>query len=212
MELKSISPAFAKALCVAQSNIEGAKKGKKNDHFKAKYADLAAVWEAVGSAFHEQGISILQFVTEAPSGFIGLETCLIFGETGEVISKSFSMPLKDPTNAQAAGSAITYARRYALSSVTGVCPEDDDGNAAVNGGPKNAPSGKAGSQAEKTNEVLSVKAAEELFGTASKGANSVEEMKKVYQATKLSKIPEPEKAAVLSKFADAIKAEKGKNN
>jgi len=33
-------------------------------------------------------------------------------------------------DAQAVGSAITYARRYALSSIVGIAPEDDDGNEA----------------------------------------------------------------------------------
>ena len=36
----------------------------------------------------------------------------------------------DKSTAQAVGSAITYARRYALAAICGVAPEDDDGNAA----------------------------------------------------------------------------------
>ena len=41
------------------------------------------------------------------------------------------MPLAcDQRNMQAMGSAITYARRYSLAALVGVCPEDDDGNAA----------------------------------------------------------------------------------
>jgi len=35
---------------------------------------------------------------------------------------------------QAIGSCITYARRYALASMVGIAPEDDDGNAASQGG------------------------------------------------------------------------------
>jgi hypothetical protein len=33
-------------------------------------------------------------------------------------------------DAQAVGSAITYARRYALAAVVGIAPEEDDGNLA----------------------------------------------------------------------------------
>jgi hypothetical protein len=36
---------------------------------------------------------------------------------------------------QAIGSAITYGRRYALSSFAGIAPEDDDGNAATHSEP-----------------------------------------------------------------------------
>jgi len=34
-------------------------------------------------------------------------------------------------DAQGGGNCVTYARRYALASFIGVCPEDDDGNAAA---------------------------------------------------------------------------------
>jgi hypothetical protein len=39
-------------------------------------------------------------------------------------------------DAQAYGSATTYARRYALAAFVGVAPEDDDGNAAAAAAPK----------------------------------------------------------------------------
>jgi hypothetical protein len=41
------------------------------------------------------------------------------------------MPITDKLTPQAMGSAITYARRYALSAIVGIAPDDDDdGNAA----------------------------------------------------------------------------------
>ena len=39
------------------------------------------------------------------------------------------------------GSAITYARRYALLLLCNIVPEDDDGNAAANRGNNQPPSG-----------------------------------------------------------------------
>jgi hypothetical protein len=42
------------------------------------------------------------------------------------------MVKQDP---QAAGSAITYARRYALQSIAGVPSEDDDGQSSMGKGP-----------------------------------------------------------------------------
>jgi hypothetical protein len=40
------------------------------------------------------------------------------------------MPLAKP-DAHGVGSAITYARRYALAAMVGIAPEDDDGNKAI---------------------------------------------------------------------------------
>src|SRR5690606_24979315 len=51
-------------------------------------------------------------------------------ESGEWIAGKYPIhPVKaDP---QGEGSALTYARRYALMAIAGIAPEDDDGNAAV---------------------------------------------------------------------------------
>jgi hypothetical protein len=37
---------IAAALAKAQGQIEGAVKGSVNPHFRSKYADLGAVWDA----------------------------------------------------------------------------------------------------------------------------------------------------------------------
>lgn len=129
--MNTISPDFAKALVKMQSEVEGAKKGKSNPQFKSKYADLAACWDACSDALRNSDVSILQFPTLAPTGFVGLITKVIFGPSGEILEEVFHMPVKDPNNPQAVGSALTYARRYALCSVVGICPEDDDGNKAA---------------------------------------------------------------------------------
>jgi hypothetical protein len=131
-KISPISPAFAQAFIDAQGSIEGAIKGKKNPGFQnSKYADLRSCWEACKESLQENKIGVLQFPCQpALPGHIGMLTILVYGPSGEAIGTQADFPLKDPTNAQAAGSAITYARRYALCSVIGICPEDDDGNAA----------------------------------------------------------------------------------
>jgi hypothetical protein len=45
-------------------------------------------------------------------------------------------------DAQGVGSAVTYARRYALAAFVSVAPDDDDGNGAVAGGPIEVPAPK----------------------------------------------------------------------
>ena len=56
-------------------------------------------------------------------------TTIISHKSGEFISQEMSVPVTKP-DAQGAGSALTYMRRYALAAVVGVVQADDDGNAA----------------------------------------------------------------------------------
>ena len=192
-----MSPEFAQAIIQAQSNIEGAKKGKSNPAFKSKYADLAAVWDAVGKALEDAGLAVLQFPIDAPPGHVGLETVLVF-KTGESIGRSFNAPVKDATNPQAVGSALTYARRYALSAILGVCPEDDDGNKA-----SEAPKAQAPKEQPKPTGWTDVEA-----DKAWSGAIGLDERKEVYRKTKASgNIPEPRKSELLKNMSDTIKAE-----
>lgn len=120
------------ALAAAQEEIGGAVKGKKNPHFGQKYADLKSVWDAWQEVGPKNGLAVMQLVLEADGkqGII-LETVLTHKDGGEIRSRSFWPAVKnDP---QAYGSALTYARRYTLSALVGIAPEDDDGNAASRG-------------------------------------------------------------------------------
>jgi hypothetical protein len=115
---------LATALAKAQSEVKGALKDSNNPFFKSKYADLGSVWDAVREPLAKNNLAIVQF----PQGDCSLLTILTHS-SGEYMSASYTMTptKKDP---QGIGSAITYMRRYALQSVMGVCPEDDDGNQA----------------------------------------------------------------------------------
>ena len=118
---------IAAALVKAQSQIEGAKKDSTNPHFKNKYADLGAVWDACRDALKANGIAVVQ-VGELVEGQWALLTMLVH-ESGEQV-RGYVPLLNSKGDMQGLGSAITYARRYGLAAIIGVCPEDDDGNAA----------------------------------------------------------------------------------
>ena len=119
---------LAVALSKAQAEIEGASKSSVNPHFKNRYADLSAVWEACRVALTANGLSVVQFPGEMIDNRMTLTTQLTHA-SGEWMRDTLSIPL-GKVDAQGYGSATTYARRYALAAVVGVCPEDDDGNAA----------------------------------------------------------------------------------
>ena len=118
------------ALSLAQVEFKIAIKDSKNPFFKSTYADLGSVRDAVQGALTKHGLSYLQLTTIDANGNTNLETT-IGHKSGQWMRGVYPVhPVKnDP---QAMGSAITYARRYALSSMLGVvADEDDDGNAAM---------------------------------------------------------------------------------
>jgi hypothetical protein len=123
---------IASAMTKAQAEMSGAKKGAVNPFFKSKYADLNSVVDAVRIPFSDNGLSYSQFPL-FEEGRVGVETILMH-ESGEWISSILMLPMvkQDP---QAAGSAITYARRYALQSIAGIPSEDDDGQGSMGKGP-----------------------------------------------------------------------------
>lgn len=120
---------LAKALCNVQSNLEGARKDSVNPFFKSKYADLASVWEACRDLLSKNGLAVVQTSSVIEGRELVLDTTLLH-TSGEWISGQLSVPLvkSDP---QGLGSAITYARRYGLSAIIGICPEDDDAESAT---------------------------------------------------------------------------------
>jgi hypothetical protein len=127
---KRIDPILAVALLAAQREISMTFKDSTNPHFKNTYASLGTVIEAIKPALNKQGIVFLQMPVAPPfENCLALETILLH-ESGATISGTCVIPL-EKLNAQGIGSAITYARRYALAAILGLRVEDDDGEAAV---------------------------------------------------------------------------------
>jgi len=127
MEKSDSIAKLAMALNKAQSEMSGAAKVSNNPFFNSKYADLSEVIKAIKEPFAINGLSYVQFPIEE-NGRIGVETILMHS-SGEYLSNSFTVQLTKQ-DAQGAGSAITYCRRYGLQAVAGIPSEDDDGNVA----------------------------------------------------------------------------------
>jgi hypothetical protein len=120
-------PPLAKALVAAQKATESIKKAATNPAFKSKYADLAQVVEGVVPALNAAGVMVLQ-CPGFDGEMVAVTTTFLHESGASVTSTLHVRPSK--TDAQGVGSAITYARRYALLAMAGGAPEDDDGNAA----------------------------------------------------------------------------------
>lgn len=137
------------ALAKAQSVLESAKKDALNPHFRAKYADLSSIFDAIRKPLADNGIAVMQGckivdVARRPSaeskltGTLGtdvlefvsvLVTRIAFED--QWIESDTPILCSKPNDPQALGSAITYARRYSLSAMLSVAVDDDDGEAAV---------------------------------------------------------------------------------
>ena len=119
---------LANALCNAQGQMGGAVKDSSNPFFKSSYADLTSVIKAIKQPFSNNGLSYTQFPVSNEHG-VGVSTRLMH-VSGQWLEMEYTLPTvkKDP---QASGSAITYARRYALQSIAGIPTADDDAESAM---------------------------------------------------------------------------------
>jgi hypothetical protein len=112
---------IAGALVKFQSSVSKVAKESNNPFFKSKYASLANILDTIQKPLSESGLAISQFPDEN-----ALTTIIIHADSGEWMKSSYVMPVAKQNDPQAMGSAITYARRYALGSILNLNIDDDD--------------------------------------------------------------------------------------
>lgn len=142
-DLDKLAPAFVKAW----GKVSNVVKNANNPHFGNDYADLAAVLDVVKPAFASEGIGIVQLPGPMDGDKISV-VMMVIHESGQRFTSTMQIPVGGKMTAQAAGSAITYARRYGLQAVAGIAPVDDDGSAASEPPPKPEKAKKAKSKPE----------------------------------------------------------------
>ena len=120
---------IAAALAKAQEQCKELIADKKN-YFGGYYADLSSVIKATKGAFQDNGLSVVQGGGE-PSQQGLIVTQRIFHVSGQHIETMMVVPLAKQ-DAQAAGSALTYGRRYLLAASANMAAaeDDDDGESA----------------------------------------------------------------------------------
>lgn len=129
------------ALCAAQLEFGAVTKGSVNPAFKSKYADLSDVAGVVIPVLARHGVCVIQYLVG--DGLSAMRTEFIHGETESRVACDVPL-IVSKNDMQGMKSATTYAKRIGLESLSGVAPEDDDGNAAAKAAPpkqKQAPSG-----------------------------------------------------------------------
>lgn len=144
MEMMSTSIAkLATALVAAQAEMRSPEKNASNPAFRTRYADLASIMDAAREVLPKHGLAVSQIPVPSDARSVCVRTMLLHS-SGEWLAGDCVLPFGRGDGPQAAGSAITYARRYGLASMLGmVADDDDDGEAAqksfrANGGARQA--------------------------------------------------------------------------
>lgn len=134
--IKDLTAALSKAQAEMSAAVRDA-TGQTGGGRKYSYSDLNAVMDVLREPLSRHGLAIMQPQAAAPKGHVRIVTVLSHS-SGEWIASTTDMPVGmrvkggdyipayDP---HSYGSALTYARRYGLTSMVGVVPQGDDDDA-----------------------------------------------------------------------------------
>jgi len=131
---------IAAALAKAQGAMGHAAKTNVNPATRSKYADLAGILDVARAPLADNALAVVQSPYHLPGEppTVVLVTTLLH-ESGEWLRSVLPVNARKMVQGgkfevaddmQTIGSAITYARRYALAAMLGIGQEDDDGNHA----------------------------------------------------------------------------------
>lgn len=123
--------ALASAMVKVQSEIEDPTKNRQADRGRGgtyRYADLPTVLDSVRPVLVKHGLTVMQFPCEL--GESPALTTLLVHCSGDWLETTMRIRPGD-SSPQSVGSALTYARRYALLSLCGVAADDDDDGKAA---------------------------------------------------------------------------------
>jgi hypothetical protein len=88
------------------------------------YSDLPTIFKVINPILKKYSLGFTQLINDS-----AIETILFHTETGETIKSSTAIPqnvaLKGMNDFQVLGSAVTYLRRYSLSSILGIVTDKD---------------------------------------------------------------------------------------
>jgi hypothetical protein len=123
--METTNKTLEECLMQFQTEIGIIKKDSKNPHFKNTYASLTQILSEVKPVLTKCGLVLLQ-----PIDVNGVTTKLLMVGGSETDFIESFIPLPVGLAPQPLGSAITYYRRYTLSSLLALEIDDDDATMA----------------------------------------------------------------------------------
>lgn len=160
-----------KALVEASKEIQGPKKDSTNPHFKNEYASLEACIHATKPGLSKHGLSVIQLPGTSSDKVPSIRTTLAH-TSGQYIASEYPL-CPDKQTPQGYGSAISYARRYALLGLLNLAAEDDDGNGA-----------SVSHQMPTTTPLNTVRTQNKGIPAATRGTVSEAQLKRLYAISK----------------------------
>lgn len=135
---------LGKGLAEFNGEVQKIAHDGKNPQFRSKYVTLDALIDATKPILQKHGLSVIQIPLSGEDGQIGVKSLLLH-DSGEFIESEplYMKPMKmvkggeyvEAPDAQAAGSTISYLRRYSYQAILNLSTgEDDDGERAVGRG------------------------------------------------------------------------------
>lgn len=167
---------------------------KDTQGYNYSYADLPSIFEIINPLLKKHGLGFYQAVNGT-----NIKTVVFHVESGETIESETAIPqgvqMNKMNDFQVLGSAITYIRRYAISSLLGlVTDKDTDGAGEQIKSPANAKNGT--STPSKPQSSTKVPTPEEATATA---------LEKIKNATSIKELQELDKKITDSKYIPSDK-------
>lgn len=102
---------------------------KVNPMFKSRYSSLAEITESIKPTLAKHNLTILQTVFTEP-GTIGVETSFLHVD-GSLFAAGRISVKSEGLNPQQIGSALTYVKKYSLTTACLISTDADDDGAAA---------------------------------------------------------------------------------
>lgn len=121
---------IAVALSAFQGEVQDVVKDTKA--YGYYFADLAQLLKATRPLLAKHGLALIQLPFNGAEGHVGVTTRVAHA-SGQWIEESLELPVeakKGLSQAQCAGSILTYLRRYAAGAVLCIASEADDDGAS----------------------------------------------------------------------------------
>ena len=113
-----------------QKEFKGMTPDAQNPFFKSSYITLDGILETVRPILSKHNLCVLQEAT-GDGEYIFVKTKLAH-TSGEILETDILRMKPQKNDPQSMGSCITYAKRYQLAALLGICESvDDDGNKAT---------------------------------------------------------------------------------
>jgi hypothetical protein len=127
------------AVSHVQAQIPVVERDATNPHFRSSYTTLAALHKTVVPLLAQCGLAWVCLPSQRDGAPV-LRYRLVYVPNGEALEGEMPLLVGNGATPQQLGSALTYARRYALAAVLGIASaeEDDDGQAASQRAPGQA--------------------------------------------------------------------------